>query len=259
MTAPLLSAPQDSTRASVSFRGRSHSSNRPINDRLAPSKLPVDRLTATDQTASKKPSDLELLLSSLVETLPQGVIVVSNCLKPVYWNGKAAALCKNLLKSQSLRIELPAAVADICQRLLRSDRPQEEALVMEYQIAAGEMVRVTARWLAINGAAATPIVMNHKHCDGDRQMDQTVNQPAFIQIFLESCTEVLHEELRLEQKKYDLTDREAEIWMLLRKEHTYQEIARMLQISLNTVKTHVKNVYAKKRSCLGQETFWCCG
>ncbi len=45
--------------------------------------------------------------------------------------------------------------------------------------------------------------------------------------------------------------------MLLRQEYTYQEIARVLQISLNTVKTHVKNVYAKRRSFHGQEKFWC--
>jgi DNA-binding CsgD family transcriptional regulator len=52
---------------------------------------------------------------------------------------------------------------------------------------------------------------------------------------------------------YDLTEREAEICLLLRKEYTYQEIAKVLQISLNTVKTHVKNIYAKRRSYQGEE------
>jgi DNA-binding CsgD family transcriptional regulator len=59
--------------------------------------------------------------------------------------------------------------------------------------------------------------------------------------------------MRIQQKKYDLTEREAEIWMLLRKEYTYQDIAKILQISLNTVKTHVKNIYAKRRTSQGEE------
>uniref|UniRef100_A0A832H5I6 Response regulator transcription factor n=1 Tax=Oscillatoriales cyanobacterium SpSt-402 TaxID=2282168 RepID=A0A832H5I6_9CYAN len=81
--------------------------------------------------------------------------------------------------------------------------------------------------------------------------------PAFIAVILENCEDVMQQEMRIQQKKYDLTEREAEIWMLLRQEYTYQEIAQKLQISLNTVKTHVKNVYAKRRSCQGKEKFWC--
>jgi len=259
MNAPLLSAPLESTRANASFNARSLPSNRPVTARLVPGKLSGDRLTVPDQAPSRSVGELELLLGSLVEALPQGVIVVSRSLQPIYWNRKATELCKTRLKSQSLRAELPAIVSDTCQKLLRSDRPKEQSLVVEYQVTDAEAIRITVRWLAVNGSTASPIVMNQKHCEDDRPMVQETNQPAFIQVFLESCHEILQEELRIEQRKYDLTDREAEIWMLLRKEHTYQEIARRLQISLNTVKTHVKNVYAKKRSCLGQETLWCCG
>lgn len=66
-------------------------------------------------------------------------------------------------------------------------------------------------------------------------------------VFLEDRQETQLEDLRLQKEQYDLTERETEIWMLLQQEYSYQEIARRLQISLNTVKTHVKNIYAKRR------------
>jgi LuxR family maltose regulon positive regulatory protein len=42
-----------------------------------------------------------------------------------------------------------------------------------------------------------------------------------------------------------LSDRELAVLRLLDQDHTYQEIAQALYVSLNTVKTHVKHVYAK--------------
>ncbi|MBC7972702.1 MAG: response regulator transcription factor [Verrucomicrobia bacterium] len=113
---------------------------------------------------------------------------------------------------------------------------------MECQAPTGQTIRISARWLEL--AVQTT--------DLEKQ-----RQP-YILVLIENCHDLLYEELRIERKKYDLTEREAEVWMLLRQEYSYQEIAKMLQISLNTVKTHIKNVYAKKRSCQGREKFWCC-
>ncbi len=52
----------------------------------------------------------------------------------------------------------------------------------------------------------------------------------------------------MEQKQYGLTDREAEVYKLLSQSHTYQDIANILYISLNTVRFHVKNINLKKGS-----------
>ena len=45
--------------------------------------------------------------------------------------------------------------------------------------------------------------------------------------------------------KSNLTDREKEIIELLLKGRTYKLIAGELQLSENTVKTHIKNIYSK--------------
>jgi DNA-binding CsgD family transcriptional regulator len=51
-------------------------------------------------------------------------------------------------------------------------------------------------------------------------------------------------------QKYGLTSREAEVWLLHQAKHTYQQIAEKLYISRNTVKKHLKNIYAKQRDSL---------
>lgn len=197
---------------------------------------------------------LNLIQSSLLECLHQGVIVTSRSLKLLYRNAKAQLLCQQLAGSEK-PLELPMAVVEVCQRLLREQRLSDRPLVMECQTATRQTIRLSARWLALtidrSHGVSNPAMQSDSHA-AERE-----TQPPYILIMLENCNELLQEELRIERKKYDLTEREAEVWMLLRQEYSYQDVARLLQISLNTVKTHVKNVYAKKRSCQGREKFWC--
>jgi DNA-binding CsgD family transcriptional regulator len=57
---------------------------------------------------------------------------------------------------------------------------------------------------------------------------------------------VLQQDIQAEQKRFHLTNREAEVWLLLKREYSYQAIATTLHISLNTVKTHIRNIHAKR-------------
>ncbi|PZV08819.1 MAG: hypothetical protein DCF22_19610 [Leptolyngbya sp.] len=160
--------------------------------------------------------------------------------------------------------------------MIREDSPTQRRLVQDYLASNGQTIRVTVQWLENAPDQKSRGFEKTKLIDRDRDSQESeLSQPvrttipyekqatsrdtrSLIAVFLENCDEVLREDLRVQQKKYDLTERESEIWLLLRKEHSYQEIADTLQISLNTVKTHVKNIYAKRRSCQDQETFWCC-
>jgi hypothetical protein len=198
-----------------------------------------------------------MVWSSLIESLQQGVIVISRSLKPVYWNAKANEVCQQLSDTDTPLPGLPVAVLEVCHRLLRDNYPASRPLLLECQGAAGEVIRISTRWLPLESDSNAQALSNST---GDRKGLEDICEdasPPYILVFLENCNELLKEELQIEQRKYDLTDREAQIWMLLRQEYTYQEIADILQISLNTVKTHIKNVYAKKRSYQGQDKFWC--
>ena len=46
-------------------------------------------------------------------------------------------------------------------------------------------------------------------------------------------------------EKFNITNREKEIILLLIKGHSYNQLAEELSISLTTVKTHVHNIYRK--------------
>ncbi|UBF26244.1 LuxR C-terminal-related transcriptional regulator [Kovacikia minuta CCNUW1] len=259
MTAPLFSVSLESAPVSSLFSDRFSGSSSGVRpQRRTPSVSPCYQRSG--HPVRKFPTeshDFNLVWSSLIEAIPQGVVVASRSLKPIYWNQKAKELCECLSNTAFTLVELPLIVSEICRRLIRENRSEECLLVMEYQTPEGQTIRISARWLhpaPVHENSSTGPFINLRDIPSKVQDEQ--RQP-YILVFLENCNDILQEELRIEQKKYDLTEREAEIWMLLRQEYTYQEIARMLQISLNTVKTHVKNVYAKRRSFHGQERFWC--
>lgn len=50
-----------------------------------------------------------------------------------------------------------------------------------------------------------------------------------------------------EARKYNLTDRETEIWLLQRANYTYKQIASELFIAPNTVKKHMQNIHLKQK------------
>ncbi|MBW4691706.1 MAG: helix-turn-helix transcriptional regulator [Lyngbya sp. HA4199-MV5] len=240
MTAPLLVSSLEPTALGSLFSScAAERTNKPSARRA---KQPSHHQPKPTSTSLSEASTLNLIRSSLLESLSQGVIVTSRGLNPLYWNAKARTLCQHLSGNDFPPLELPAEVSEVCHRLMRENRLSDRPFVMECQAPTGQTIRISARWLELAGAQAS-----------DRGQQQ-----AFILVLLENCNDLLYEEIQIERKKYDLTEREAEVWMLLRQEYSYQEIAKMLQISLNTVKTHIKNVYAKKRSCQGREKFWCC-
>ena len=260
MTAPLLFASLEPPSSGSPFSPRplerTGKASPSRHARSAPSQQQTSQQQKSSIAQSSEASMLNLIRSSLLESLSQGVIVTSRSLQPLYWNGKARTLCQHLSGSESPPLELPTAVSEVCHRLMREDSVSDRPFVMECQAAVGQTIRISARWLDL----ATPrenVVPPAASSDRYTVEPGRQRQP-YILVLLEDCTDLLREELRIERKKYDLTEREAEVWMLLRQEYSYQEIAKMLQISLNTVKTHVKNVYAKKRSCQGREKFWCC-
>ena len=256
MTAPLLFASLEPPSSGAPFGPRAiEKASKVAPSRYTKAASSYQRNNAS--TPSSEASTLNLIRSSLLESLSQGVIVTSRNMQPLYWNTKARSLCQHLSSSASPPLDLPAAVSEVCHRLMREESSSDRPFIMECQSATGQTIRISARWLDMTVQRET--AMPDRVSSGSRQTAEfgRSRQP-YLLVLLEDCNDLLQEELRIERKKYDLTEREAEVWMLLRQEYSYQEIAKMLQISLNTVKTHVKNVYAKKRSCQGREKFWCC-
>lgn len=190
---------------------------------------------ATEPVSQPKPDKLEAngvdtLFDSpwiaLAESLREGVMVISRNTKPMYLNQQAKEICQKLALIDRHSAGIPSVVSEICHRLIRNGNSDATPLIVECETAEEETIRIRASWLNLGLGDATS---------------------QYILVFLENRNQLLQEEIQFEQQKYQLTDREMEIWSLLRQEYSYQDIAKTLQITLNTVKTHVKNIYAKKR------------
>ncbi len=192
--------------------------------------------------------EITALWGRLLESLNQGVVILGRDLTPLYWNHQAGNLCYAGGRGPNNLPKLSIAIADIGNYCIRSGKETHKTVMMECEISHHHIVRLRARWLNASGLfeAQKAVV----------ETDSAQTQD-YILVTLEDCYETLRQELHFDQKKYDLTERETEVWMLLRQEYSYQEIAKLLQISLNTVKTHVKNVYAKRRSNVSSPNFWC--
>ena len=251
MTAPLLSDSSSSLLIAPWFGYRASTSIAHTAQR-SPGKSVADKSRDRANACASDVVELSHLWSRLLELLPQGVVVVARNLKLVYWNQKARQLCQALSDRNTAEGSLPTAILEACHGVMRDWQSVHSSLMLECSTSTGHLVRVSMRPLELinsnkipaqSEAAATELFAS--------------SNASFIVVFLENCEEILQQEAHIQQQKYDLTDREAEVWMLLRQELTYQEIAQALQISLNTVKTHVKNVYAKRRSSQSHDKFWC--
>ncbi len=196
-----------------------------------------DRRLANEEVSQPKPATLDWSWQILAESLREGLMVISRNIKPVYVNRLALELCQTLAQSDRTWAGMPEAVSEICHKLIKNGNASDQTVVLECLAAGEQTIRVRASWL-------------NSDFTGD---SRGTGRAQYILVFLENRNEILQEELQFEQQKYQFTDREMEIWSLLRQDYSYQEIAAQLHISLNTVKTHVKNIYAKKRWNQGGE------
>ncbi|WP_146141294.1 helix-turn-helix transcriptional regulator [Stenomitos frigidus] len=170
------------------------------------------------------------LLSALVEALPKGVIVLSIDRAIFYWNQNARRLCQKLSSTQRYGTTLPTIVNELFGQVVETGAASEPVL-LEYETTDCCSFRLTACWLA---------------ADISNEVNLALTQQAYVLITIEDRDEVLRQDIRIEQKKFQLTNREAEVWLLLKREYSYQAIATTLHISLNTVKTHIRNIHAKR-------------
>lgn len=196
--------------------------------------------------------NLDDFWNPLLESLHQGVVIVSMDGQIIYYNSKAKLLYSALLKPDET-ILLPIEILQGCEHLVQELPSETESLVIELVGHEGQPIRSRICWLQTDVVAdRISTQLDYSSCEGG----QSANR-AYILVLAENCDETLQEALRIEQKRYNLTNREAEIWKLLRQEYSYQEITEALHISMNTVKTHVKNIHTKRRiKTREQSTFW---
>lgn len=166
------------------------------------------------------------LLSAVLEGFVDGILVLAEDGTCVHSNQRGRALCRDLSDNGSPS-SLPACLTTMGKHLLESRELYPETLLVltqEFTSQAGHQIRARIQWLDF------PAMSN-----------------PYLLVSLENKTRSAHASALLEAIQYNLTPRERAVWVLRRANRTYDEIAKELYITVNTVKRHLKSIYAKRK------------
>lgn len=172
------------------------------------------------------------LLQRVIENLVDGILILTEQGECLYRNKHALLICQQLnpngehIRSVPIKIWQP-----IYQASIESDGALDHTFVIEFEVSNKDLAafRVRVHWLKLE------------------QLQQRC-----ILVTLEDLNQSIQDVTLLEVRKYGLTTREAEVWLLHKGNSSYKEIAAQLFISLHTVKKHMKNIHAKRRAILDE-------
>jgi DNA-binding NarL/FixJ family response regulator len=176
-----------------------------------------------------------MMYEDVLESLPLGILVFNTDGTPVLTNSYAQQICCQLLKIPAestqnyVSSSFPPSISRICQAVLDSrELFPERPIIIEDAIplSASTTVQLRARWL-------------------DLEIEPYILMMLEVQQQMESYTEPPIQ-LQLEARHLKLTHRETQVWLLRRAGYPYKAIATHLQITLNTVKKHIKSIHAKR-------------
>jgi DNA-binding CsgD family transcriptional regulator len=171
------------------------------------------------------------LLPAMIETFMDGILILTTERELILTNEYARCISRQLMPNLDTNNEVPESIWHVCQSLIESRQLfPEKKIILESEVATnqGLKLRVRARWLQFNS-------------DHDNLLLVTV----------EDSHQYAQSSAIADARKYHLTNREMEVWQLRQANVSYQAIANQLYITINTVKKHLKNIYAKR-----QDMFW---
>ncbi|MEM7555872.1 MAG: helix-turn-helix transcriptional regulator [Cyanobacteria bacterium P01_A01_bin.84] len=167
------------------------------------------------------------LLQAVVEGFVDGILILNSQRNLVHINESARYVFKQLNQGINQPQEIPREIWKVCESLIESrELFPEDNISIESEILANRTfkLRIRARWLTIAGGSDD-----------------------FLLVTLEDRYQTRKSIAIADAKKYGLTNRETEVWLLRRENFSYQEIADRLYITINTVKKHLKSIYAKQQ------------
>lgn len=189
--------------------------------------------TPQPKVPSSDPSRQPYLLQAIIEGFVDGVLILTEKGEWIHANDCAHRICNHFSSERLHNHLVPVPIWQICEALIESrELFPHERMIIEAEIGKNdlEVFRVRVRWLELGE-----------------------NDSSYLLVTIEDRKQSTHNSALAEAKKYDLTPREAEVWLLRRANYSYKEIAAKLYITINTVKKHMKNAYAKQQSSLWSE------
>jgi DNA-binding CsgD family transcriptional regulator len=174
-------------------------------------------------------SEYIFLLKEVVESLPDGILVLSSTGELLYANASAYEIFHQLNDDANFHLNLlPNSIWRLCQLLLEMrSLSNDKMIVLSDEVIVDKLniFRIIVRWIDL----------------------KRFNCPCLL-VTVENRNEEFKNVALAEAIKYDMTTREAEVWCLHRAQYSYKEIASALFISINTVKKHIKNIHIKQQA-----------
>ncbi|MGD1874607.1 MAG: helix-turn-helix transcriptional regulator [Mastigocoleus sp.] len=170
------------------------------------------------------------LLQAVVEGFVDGILILTNQGDLVHINESARYALKKMNRWIDGKQQIPTEILRVYESLIESrELFPEENISIESEIEANEnlKLRIRARWLNISE-----------------------DNNSFLIVTLEDKYQTQKSIAIADAKKYGLTSRETEVWLLRQENLSYQGIADRLYITINTVKKHLKSIYAKQQKII---------
>jgi DNA-binding CsgD family transcriptional regulator len=172
---------------------------------------------------------------SVLEGFMDGILILTEQGVIVDANSYGRQLCRQLIQcfspsnknNSSNTNKVPDAIWHFCEALMESRNlfPGHTILIEDEIFTGQSQIRIRVHWISLN--------------DED--------QPHLL-VVLEDRTESLKNIAITEARKYGLTEREAQVWLLRRTNQSYKAIASELHITIDTVRKHVKSIHAKRNA-----------
>lgn len=194
------------------------------------------RLNSSDQqlkVSHSQQSKHPYLLQAIVEGFVDGVLILTAQGEWIHANQRARRICQHFAPDRLHCNSVPLPIWQICESLMESRElfPQQKMIIeAEINTNQASSLRVRVRWLEFSE-----------------------NDSLYLLVTIEDRNQSTQNATVTEARKYNLTPREAQVWSLRRANYSYKDIAAKLYITTNTVKKHLKNVYAKQQECIWSE------
>jgi DNA-binding CsgD family transcriptional regulator len=162
----------------------------------------------------------------LLNSLRFGVLVVTPAMELVYANDTVKTIFTALGIHPPQGV--PQALIKYCRQFMLEPDADGDPLIVDCQPCRGRLLRWQISWLP-------------------EPLPQAPGQQCLL-VVVEDCYQDLVAQMRRDQKRYALTEQEARVWVMLKFGMAYQAIADHLSITVNTVKSHARNIYHKQRN-----------
>ena len=178
---------------------------------------------------STKSQDLEQLyfLQKIVENFEDGILILTETGELIHGNTSGYNICSQIKQGNYNYNCVPSLIWNLCQKLIQNQKYCDKFTIWSEDIIINQstIFRLRVRWFNLEFSEQT-----------------------YLLVTIENRDKSLKNVALSEANKYNLTQRETEIWSLYRAKSSYKYIADKLYITVNTVKKHIKNIRAKQQS-----------